>query len=810
MSDGLDLRTAPPALATWLVAGLVLGAPARTAAVAGAAAAVTALALLVRPWRHRAVPAVALVLAAVAAVLGSYTLQAAPRNAVVAVAREGAVATVSGTVRSEPTEVTGGAAWAHRVRFEVLAHDVDSRGRSHPGPLRVVVLAPLSGTAAPGTAAGPGPVPARAPEGPAWGSRVRVEGRLAPVASGDRPAALLIAHAVEVQAAPRGTDAVVHRLRGALLGVTDGLSDDARGLVPGAAIGDTRVLPDDLAEAMRTTGLTHITAVSGGHFSVIAVVTLGLTALVRLPVGLRAVVTALVMGGFVLLVHPEPSVLRAAVMGGVTTLALVLGRPARAVPALGGAVVVLLVCDPWLAREYGFVLSVLATAAIVLLAPALVARGAGVVPRPLALAVAVPAAAQLACAPVLVLLDPVLLTYAVPANLLASPALVPATVLGVAATLVAPWAPGTAAVLAWLASWATAWIALVARVLAGLPGAVVPWPEGAVGSALLAVATVLLVAGVLLPRDVRGGRVARGVACLVAVGLLALPLRGTAGSRPVDGWDVVACDVGQGDALVVRSGPTSAVVVDTGPDDAVGRCLDRLGVRTLDLLVLTHPHADHVGGLAAAVAGREVRQVVVSPVGPDGRYGAELGRLRARGVPVAVGLAPGSAGGPSPDGTARSAVLSGGRAGHAVWEVLGPTTARAPADTSGDVNDASVVVLIDVGDLRVLALGDLEPPAQERLLATLTAQGRRSPAEVVKVAHHGSSRQSDALATWLAPQVALVSAGADNDYGHPAPRTVDLYRSAGALVLGTHECGDVVLAADAAGVAVHASCPVPS
>lgn len=802
MNEGYDLRTVGPATATWLTAALVLGTHTRWAIIAAGVAVAGALALLSRPWRPRCAPAVALVLAAVATVLGSYGVQAAPREAVGTLAHEGAVATVSGVVRSEP--VLGSSPWARQVRVEIAVERLEARGRTLPGPFRVVVLADH----APPVAHDGAPSP-EVPDAPAWGSRVRVHGRLVATDAGDGAAALVVAHDVVVEAGPQGVDAHVHRLRGALLAVTDPLPADARGLVPGAAIGDTRRMPEDLAADMRSTGLTHITAVSGGHFSVVAVVTLGLTAVLRFPVPLRAASTAAVMAGFVLLVHPEPSVLRAAAMGTVTTLALVLGRPARAVAALGASVVVLLVHDPWLAREYGFVLSVVATAAIVLLAPALVARIQGAVPRALALAVAVPTAAQAACAPVLLLLDPVLLTYAVPANLLASPALVPATVLGVAATLVAPWAPGAAAVLAWCASGATAWIALVARGAADLPGAVVPWLGGAGGGALLAGVTAILVAGALVVGRGRGARVTRTAACLVAVTLVVLPLRAAVTSRPVAGWDVVACDVGQGDALVVRSGPASAVLVDTGPDEAVAGCLDDLGVRTLDLLVLTHPHADHVGGLAAAVTGRTVRQVLVSPVAEDGREAAVLADLRADGVPVAVGLAVGADDGAvaAAAGRATRPVLSSGRAGHVAWEVLAPPTARMPATSSGDVNDASVVVLLDLGDLRVLALGDLEPPAQERLLDVLVARGAPAPAEVVKVAHHGSARQSEALAQWLAPRVALVSAGADNDYGHPAPSTVELYSRTGAVVLSTHECGHLVLAADASGLAVHSSCP---
>jgi competence protein ComEC len=213
------------------------------------------------------------------------------------------------------------------------------------------------------------------------------------------------------------------------------------------------------------------------------------------------------MTAFVALVHPTPSVLRAAAMGAVGVSALVLGRPARAVPALAATVVVLLVTDPWLAASIGFTLSVVATAGIVLLSHPLAAglartlpeRGSGV-----ARVTAVPLAAQLACGPVVVMLAPALPTYAVPANLLVAPAIVPATILGVLAALVAPWWPAGGVLLARGAGWATWWVASVARGLAGLPGSQVPWPGAPWGPVLLAVAS----AGVVLALVRLGGRTA--------------------------------------------------------------------------------------------------------------------------------------------------------------------------------------------------------------------------------------------------------------------------------------------------------------
>src|SRR5690606_11441250 len=217
----------------------------------------------------------------------------------------------------------------------------------------------------------------------------------------------------------------------------------------------------------------------------------------------RVAVAGAAMAGCAVLVHPEASVLRAAAMGAVGVVGIALGRPSRAVAALGVGVVVLLVVDPWLARSYGFVLSVAATAGLALLTAPIARRLAPWCGRTAAHVVAVPVAAQAACAPVLVLLDPSVSTWAVPANLLAAPALGPATVLGVLATLVAPWWPPAATALGWSAGLFTGWIAGVARVFADLPGARLPWPGGVGGLLLLAVLTAGALAVVLGSRALR-------------------------------------------------------------------------------------------------------------------------------------------------------------------------------------------------------------------------------------------------------------------------------------------------------------------
>lgn len=515
-----DLRLAPAAAAAWLTGFVVVASPIGMVIALGCVASVAAglVGMLVathrartsrtrhrrprrdldrdqrrerpRPPGLRSAGQALLVLVAVAAVSLSAGGQLAAREAglLAALADERATARLVGTVRSEPARVASPAGWSdqqERYRVVLGVDHVTGRGLRGSAAAQVLVLG--------------GPTWA----GLAFGSRIEATGRLERAERGDAVLAVLAARGPpRVVERPGAADRAVREIRVALRAATDPLAPDPRGLVPGIAVGDTSRMPSDLVAAMKVSGLTHITAVSGAHFAIIGAAVLALTGLVGLPRRVRIVVVATAMCGFVLLVHAEPSVLRAAVMGSVGIAGMLLGRPARALSALGAAVIVLVLADPWLARSFGFALSVLATAGIVLLT-APIAHGPGRrLPRELAHAIAVPLAAQLVCAPVIVLLSPTLATYAVPANLAAAPALVPATVAGALAALVAPWWATGGAVLARVASWAAWWIAEVARHSAALPGAQLPWPGGPGGASLLAAVTIAV--GVAVARGTRG------------------------------------------------------------------------------------------------------------------------------------------------------------------------------------------------------------------------------------------------------------------------------------------------------------------
>ncbi|MFF1722189.1 ComEC/Rec2 family competence protein [Streptomyces sviceus] len=818
-----DLRLVPAALAAWGTAAVTLDASPGWVTGVVAGCLVLACALLAGGWRggwgrggDGRVP-VAAVLLCVAAAAASAGLHGADlrRGPVPALARQYATVTAEVQVTSDPRltrpRITGdhAAPTAVVIGAEVRrVETADGRVVATRAPVLLIVDARAgagSGTQV-GAAGRPGSGgvtsgPTPAVEGPArspWlgllpSTRVRVTARAAPaLMGGDRVAAVLRVRdrgGPEVVGEASGTQRFAGRLRAGLREATDGLPADARALLPGLVVGDTARITPELDEAFKETDLAHTLAVSGSNLTILLALLIGppgLAQLVerrglapRLGVSLRA--TALLGGGltlgFVVVCRPDPSVLRAAACGAVALLALATGRRRSLIPALATAVLLLVLYDPWLARSYGFLLSVLATGALLTLAPrwSLVLRRRRVPPR-LAEALAAAAAAQALCAPVVAVLSARVSLVAVPCNLLVEFAVAPATVLGFAALATAPVAMPVAKALAWCASWPAGWIADVARTGASLPGGGVDWPGSWTGAGLLALLTgILLLVG---RRLLRHPWWCAGCAMVFVLAVVQPPpLARVITGWPPPGWRLAMCDVGQGDAMVLSAGEATGVVVDAGPDPAlVDGCLRTLGITKVPLVVLTHFHADHVAGLAGVLRGRSVGAIETTGLEePVDQAESVLREAAARRIPVTRAVA----------GEER-------RTGALTWQVLWPPADPAAVASDGP-NDASVTLLVRSAGLRFLLLGDLEPPAQQALLRS-PAGARLAGVDVLKVAHHGSAYQDPELIRRAAPRLALISVGADNSYGHPAPGTVAALRAGGAVVLRTDRDGALAVA----------------
>lgn len=615
------------------------------------------------------------------------------------------------------------------------------------------------------------------PQGLVLGSRVALRGALSPSVSA-RDAAVMWDATVVAAKPGGGVTGLVRDARAALTALVEPLPPRLRGLTAGMVTGDDSAMPPDQELQMRRSGLAHLTAVSGAHFAVLTIVAIWAVRRPGVPRWTQAAVVACVAGAFTFLVGPEASVLRALTMAWVMALALVLGRRARALAALSSGVIALLALDPWVATSLGFCLSVTAVAAIAVWAPHIAARlERWLVPR-LARLVAIPLAASAATAPILVSVSGGIGLYAVPANLIAAPFAPLVTILGLAALIVEPAAPLAAGALIELAGACARPVDLAAKAFATAPGAWIDWPSGALGVAALAAVVALAVAATLA-RRVRGWGLASALlACTCA---LFAPVVLTVASAPkLPDWDVIACDVGQGDMLLLRTGDRSAVVIDTGPPGGgADACLARHGIGRIELLIVTHPDSDHDGGVDALLASVPIERAWVSPVAA--RAGSTAA-LRRAGVPV-------------------EGASAGARADIGAVSVV--VVAPAPGSHPASDNDASIVVLATAGGASVLALGDLEREGQDALARAL---GNGVVVDVLKVAHHGSANQSERLVGLLRARVGIIGVGADNPYGHPAPAALDLYGPQVTTLLRTDLCGDILVAVGN-GVRTASRCP---
>ena len=603
------------------------------------------------------------------------------------------------------------------------------------------------------------------------GTHWQVHGRLVPPRSASGLAAVLrVRNAGAVLAPPtrwlQWVDHVRHGLREAL----QARAPDPRALVPALVLGDTSAMTPALTADFATSGLTHLTAVSGANLTLLLAFLLITARWIGVRGwGLRVVGVAGVVI-FVALCRTEPSVLRAAAMGLVALAAMGSGGRRAGLRNLCLATVILITIDPFLSRSVGFTLSVLASAGIIGWARGWTAQLHRWMPKILAESLAVPLAAHLATLPVVAAISGHVSVVGVLANAAAGPLVAPATVLGfLAAGLSLP--SGTLAACAGFgAAWSAQVIIWIAALAARLPGASWRWPASPVALALLC--ALSLAAGLSMNHVFRRPWLAASLAWSLITVLLVAPAQ--PGWPPRD-WVLVACDVGQGDALVVRVGRRAAVVVDTGPDAAVTRrCLDQLRVAAVPLLIVTHFHADHVDGLSGVLAHRPVGEIWTGPL-PSPAYEASAVWQQAadRGVPVRV-----------------PAVGSVSTIGEASVSVLGPVRAPQLEDSESAVeNDSSLVVAMTVGGLRLLLTGDVEPPGQHAILAT----GADLRADVLKIPHHGSARQDADFLGATHARVAIASAGLGNDYGHPAPRTIGLVRSLGMTLLRTDTQGSVAV-----------------
>jgi competence protein ComEC len=291
-------------------------------------------------------------------------------------------------------------------------------------------------------------------------------------------------------------------------------------MLPALVLGDTTAVPAGVTAEFRAAGLTHLTAVSGANVTIVC----GAVLLSAAVLGPRAAVAlaGLALVAFVVVVQPSASVLRAAVMGGITLVAMVTHRRRQAIPALAASVLLLLIAAPELAVDVGFALSVAATAGLVVIAPVWSRRlCARAWPKPLADAVSIALAAQLVTAPLVAGISGSASLVSVLANVLVAPVIPPVTVIGTAAAALCPLWPAGAGLLIRFTGPQLWWLLTVAHRAAAIPAATVPVPSGWPGVGLVALVGI----GLVVLWRWRWMRLAAGA---VALGLVAWSVSGHA------------------------------------------------------------------------------------------------------------------------------------------------------------------------------------------------------------------------------------------------------------------------------------------
>ncbi|MBA2700194.1 MAG: ComEC/Rec2 family competence protein [Chloroflexi bacterium] len=597
------------------------------------------------------------------------------------------------------------------------------------------------------------------------------------------------------------------------------LPEPEAGLAAGIMVGLRDRVDRELAAAFTTAGVSHVVAISGWN---IAIVAAGIGALTgRLGRRRRSVVTVLAITIYVLFAGASASVLRAAVMAGVVLLARETGRAGRAAAALGWAAAILLVVEPALVADAGFQLSTLATGGLIAWANPLTDRldrwTGGRMPRWLAENLGVSLAAQAATLP-LVLASFGRLSLIAPAvNLLVVPIVAP-TMAAAAVALGAGLAIGLGmpvAIGAILA--APAWVALrsivgIVHFAAAVPFASIAVEEGSgplIGLAMVALGVIAWQAPRHLPHTAvrprasppqrvspvransgsratrRAGSTGRGgwlvratsVALVTSVAVTAAVVV----HRPAGAARITVLDVGQGDAILIEGSRGGRILIDGGPDP--GRLLIDLDGRIppwdrrLDAVILSHPHEDHVAGLARLLERYRVRRVFeTGMLGPGPGYAAWLTTLGRAGAPSRATLAAGDS------------LQVDDIAMRVLWPIRGSVPVR-PTDGGTGINNVSIVLLGAIGSRRFLLTGDVEEGVDPALLTEGLPR-----VDVLKVAHHGSrTATTQAFVDAVRPRIAIASAGADNPYGHPARTTLQRLGAAGARVYRTDVDGTVAI-----------------
>ncbi len=550
-------------------------------------------------------------------------------------------------------------------------------------------------------------------------------------------AALAVAReSISILSPPRNLFRFTEVIRNKFRVQADGSTSSS--LVPGLVLGDTSLQSNDFKEQMQKVGLSHLTAVSGANFVLVASFLLWCLQFIIKRIKHRLIIVLIVLFLFIFLVRPTPSVLRAAVMTLVILIARYRGESTRGIASLGAAITLLILLDPFQSIDPGFALSVLATAGILFLSPKVENKLQKIIkPRWLVEAIAIPVSATIPCLPVILLLSNEFSIATIPSNILVAPVIAPITVLGFLSAILTPIVSSVGAILFAGASFFAKYIVVVSDAMEKFPS--IHFNDTRVYILIFILSLVLFF------------NHQKSITVIITT-LLLVQLVFTSISWPGRNWQVINCDVGQGDAMVVNLGTSSAIVIDTGPDPgAIDNCLRALNIKTIPLLILTHFHSDHVGAISGVVKDRLIGQVWISNLHqPESAYERAMKEL----VGIEVKSVTKGESYLFPESNVEIKVL---------WpQSSGVNFKELPGDGS-KINNSSISLILKTNDLSVFAGGDIEPEVQE----VIATSGLLSDVDLLKVSHHGSAYQYVPMLDLLKPEIAIISVGSENSYGHP-------------------------------------------
>ena len=606
-----------------------------------------------------------------------------------------------------------------------------------------------------------------------FGSRLIVKGKLKKYDFGN------IAYTLDVEnykilESSSYLNRTINRIRDNFLSQTNKLSGDAQQLLPGLILGDVRNQSDSLKQDMRNSGLTHLTAVSGGNIAILLLAIIWFSQKLKFNLKKQILIGLISLIFFAFLVRTEPSVVRASFMGAISLLGLFNGTRRHGLSALSLTICVSLLLDPFLAKSWGFSLSVFATAGLLLFTKRFadwISQKIPRIPNTLSILLAVALSAQVSTAALVAGFSGQITLMSVPANILVAPVIPFVTVLGYLALFFSNIFSPIAYLFALLASIFANWIGFIAHYFAAQNISIITVPKGILGFIL--VNTFLGLVYLLIFTNKRFSILNTFelgiILIIIAVCFLFLKNKDSK-TWPITDWQFVMCDVGQGDGVVIRDNKGNTVVVDVGPDGKImTSCLEQLKIEKIDVLILSHFHADHVEGLELVNNRYEIDKIyatwVEDPIYEVKKVKEILGSFKIQHMKAGELIS----------------------IGDINIQCLWPNNEKIMVESIP--NNSSVVNLITIKNASFLLTGDIEPPAQE----AIRNLWKIPPVDIVKVPHHGSKFQDRKFPYWAGARLALVSAGKENSYGHPSSQAIDLYQDSGMKVLTTDVVGSIAI-----------------